>query len=81
MTHAAPQGIHDGPGAHRGFPVFVRLIERFQPRYFIHGHVHPSYGYNKITRSVVGKTTVINTVGYRVLDIDVVEPEALQARI
>lgn len=71
MTHAAPQGIHDGPGAHRGFQVFRWIIERFQPRYFIHGHVHPSYGYNKVTQSVVGTTNVINTVGYRLLDIDV----------
>jgi len=69
MTHAAPLGIHDGPGPHRGFKAFGWLIEHFHPRYFIHGHVHPRYGYNRTVESVVGSTTVINTVGYRVLDI------------
>jgi uncharacterized protein len=78
ITHAAPQGVHDGPGAHRGFPVFNWLIQRFQPRYFIHGHVHPSYGYNKVTSSVVGWTKVINTVGYRLIDMDVPEPETVK---
>jgi uncharacterized protein len=75
ITHAAPQGIHDGPGAHRGFKVFRWFIDRFQPRYFVHGHVHPSYGYNKTTQSMVGHTNVINTVGYRVLDVAVPESE------
>ncbi len=71
ITHAAPFGIHDGPGAHRGFRCFRWLLDRFEPRYFIHGHVHPSYGYNKVTESVVGQTRVINTVGYRLLDVPV----------
>jgi uncharacterized protein len=70
ITHAAPLDIHDGPGAHRGFAAFRWLIDRFQPRFFIHGHVHPSYGYNKVTESVVGQTQVINTVGYRLLDVE-----------
>ena len=68
IAHAPPGGIHDGPGAHRGFECFRWLIDRFQPRYFIHGHVHPRYGYNKVMESVVGRTTVINTVGYRLLE-------------
>ncbi len=76
ITHAAPQGIHDGPGAHRGFACFRWFIDRFQPRYFIHGHVHPRYGYNKVTESVVGQTKVINTVGYRLLDVPMVTPSA-----
>jgi Icc-related predicted phosphoesterase len=69
MTHAAPRGIHDGPGPHRGFLAFRWLIEHFHPRYFIHGHVHPRYGYNRVLESVVDGTTVINTVGFRVLDV------------
>ena len=71
ITHAAPEGIHDGPGAHRGFACFRWFIDRFRPRYFIHGHVHPRYGYNRVTESVVGQTTVINTVGYRLLEVPI----------
>lgn len=69
MTHAAPQGIHDGPGPHRGFMAFRWLIDRLHPRYFIHGHVHPRYGYNRVLESVIDGTTVLNTVGYRILDV------------
>jgi Icc-related predicted phosphoesterase len=74
ITHAAPEGIHDGPGAHRGFACFRWFIDRFQPRFFIHGHVHPRYGYNRVTESVVGQTRVINTVGYRLLDVPMTTP-------
>jgi Icc-related predicted phosphoesterase len=74
ITHAAPKGIHDGPGAHRGFECFRRFIDRYQPRYFVHGHVHPRYGYNRTTESVIGRTRVINTVGYRLLDVPMVAP-------
>lgn len=73
ITHAAPLGIHDGPSAHRGFACFRWLIDRFRPRYFIHGHVHPSYGYNRVTESDVGATKVINTVGHRLLEVQPVE--------
>lgn len=69
ITHAAPRGIHDGTGAHRGFEAFRWLIDRFEPRYFIHGHVHLSYGFSKAAETVVGRTTVINTSGYRVLEV------------
>ncbi len=71
IAHSPARDILDGPGAHRGFKSFVWLIERLQPRYFIHGHVHPSYGYNRKTEAIFGRTRVINTVGYRLLDVDV----------
>jgi hypothetical protein len=37
ITHAPPEGIHDGSGAHAGFRAFRWLIDRFPPRYLIHG--------------------------------------------
>ena len=44
ITHAPPRHIHDSPeGAHRGFETFVRIIDRFNPRLFLHGH-HHMYG-------------------------------------
>jgi Icc-related predicted phosphoesterase len=70
IAHAPARDLLDGPGAHRGFRSLRWLLERVQPRYFIHGHVHPSYGYNKRqTETVFGQTRIINTVGYRLLDI------------
>jgi len=39
LTHAPPKGIHDGKDlCHRGFSCFLKLIEKYKPRYFVHGH-------------------------------------------
>lgn len=41
ITHAPAKGIHDSPqGAHKGFRTFLELIQRFEPRLFLHGHNH-----------------------------------------
>jgi calcineurin-like phosphoesterase family protein len=70
ITHAPPQGIHDKPDrCHRGFRAFVTFMERFRPRYLIHGHVHV-YSPLETIETVYGDTTVINTYGYRTLEID-----------
>ncbi|NTU82981.1 MAG: metallophosphoesterase [Chloroflexales bacterium] len=70
ITHAPPLGIHNGPDyPHRGFKAFLWLMDRFRPRYLIHGHIHLSYGYAGSVESVYGHTTVINTAGHRLLEI------------
>jgi Icc-related predicted phosphoesterase len=70
ITHAPPLGIHDKPDlCHRGFRAFRTLMERFRPRYLIHGHIHV-YSPNETTETVYQDTTVINTYGYRTLEID-----------
>jgi len=70
ITHAPPQGVHDkSDRCHQGFRAFVTFMERFRPRYLIHGHVHV---YNPLeqTDSVYLDTRVLNTYGYRKLEID-----------
>lgn len=70
ITHAPPLGIHNGPDyPHRGFKAFLWLMERARPRYLIHGHIHLSYGFDSGVETVWGDTTVINTAGYRLLEI------------
>jgi Icc-related predicted phosphoesterase len=70
ITHAPPLGIHNGPDyPHRGFRAFRWLMERFRPRYLIHGHIHRSYGYAGAVKSEHGETTVINTAGHLLLEI------------
>lgn len=70
LTHAPPLHIHNGPDyPHRGFAAFLRLMERFTPRYLIHGHIHLSYGFGTTTRTRYRQTEVINTAGYQVLDL------------
>ena len=61
IAHAAPTGVECGDDyAHRGFDCFRELIDRYQPKYFIHGHVHMNYGRQIERRTTIGSTTVIN---------------------
>lgn len=70
ITHAPPCGIHDEPDqCHRGFKGHRRFIERFAPRYLVHGHVH-IYSPNQPVHTVYRQTEVINTYGYHVLKLD-----------
>lgn len=69
LTHAPPYQIHDGTDLpHRGFKSFNWLIEHYKPRYLIHGHVHV-YDTRAETITQVGATTVVNTYGFKVLEI------------
>lgn len=71
LTHAPPHGIHNGPDRpHRGFRIFLRLMDLFQPRWLIHGHIHHSYGFGATTETRYRSTQVLNTAGYRLLQID-----------
>ena len=71
LTHAPPLGIHNGPDyPHRGFRTFLWFMDRFTPRYLIHGHIHLSYGFDREVVSEHKQTTVINTAGYRMMEIE-----------
>lgn len=61
VTHAPAYHFNDGDDQpHTGFKAFNRLIEKYKPAYFIHGHIHAGYGGGFKRRSVYGETTVIN---------------------
>jgi Icc-related predicted phosphoesterase len=65
ITHAPPRHIHDAEDlCHRGFKVFRRLIGRYQPAYFIHGHIHASFADSEERITIVNRTQVINTYGH-----------------
>lgn len=45
LTHCPPRGFGDaGDYAHRGFETFLPMLDRWQPKALVHGHVHLSYG-------------------------------------
>ncbi len=68
LTHAPPQGIHDGPDpAHQGFAAFLAILERHRPRYHVHGHSYPRPGHPSRTR--YGQTEVIHVRGHTVLEV------------
>lgn len=74
MTHAPARGVNDGEDfVHRGFETFNYLLDRFEPQYFFHGHVHLNYNYKLPRKCTVGNTTVINAFGAYVLEIETTE--------
>lgn len=69
ITHAPPRGIHDAEDLpHQGFESYLRLLQRFQPLLMIHGHQHI---YNRClpTETTYEGTRVLNTYGYRVIEL------------
>jgi Icc-related predicted phosphoesterase len=69
ITHAPPAGIHDGPDLpHHGFKSFLWFMDHYQPRYLIHGHVH-IYDNRAATTTAYGATTIVNTFGYKLLEL------------
>ena len=70
LTHAPARGIGDQDDLpHRGFETFRRLMDRWHPRYMVHGHVHPEYGALSFKRErQYNQTLVIN--GYKRFVID-----------
>ena len=71
ITHAPPKGIHDQEDlCHQGFEIFQRLIQKYKPPWFIHGHIHRKFDRPSDRVSIVDETQVINTYGYHVLEIE-----------
>ena len=61
VSHAAPEGLGDADDrAHWGFAALRELIDKYQPKYLVHGHVHMSYGYNIPRELDHNGTKVIN---------------------
>ncbi len=71
VTHAPAKGINDGEDLpHQGFQTFLGLMEKYSPKYFIHGHMHKGYGSkHKITDSYQN-TQIINAYERVVFDYD-----------
>jgi len=75
ITHAPPYHIHDADDLpHQGFKSFVWFIENYKPRYHFHGHVH-IYDARTPTETQHGATTIINTYGYKILEIPVLKKQ------
>jgi Icc-related predicted phosphoesterase len=69
LTHAPARNLNDFDSmSHRGFQCFGELLEKYEPKYFIHGHIHKNYGYKIPRLTKHGKTTVINAWEYYKFD-------------
>ncbi len=70
VTHAPARGVGDGEDpAHRGFEAFLPLLDKYNPQYLLHGHMHLSYGQDQTRLRQYGQTPVINTTERYELEI------------
>ena len=70
VTHAPPHGLgDDNDPAHWGFEALVELLDKYQPQYLLHGHVHSNYSQNRSRFNTRGNSTVINAYERFVLEL------------
>ena len=69
VTHAPLLGIGDGEDlCHKGFESFNTMLDKYKPKYFVHGHQHLSYGYQPERIRQYGETKVINAYDHYILE-------------
>jgi Icc-related predicted phosphoesterase len=70
LTHAPVRGHGDADDpAHRGFEAFLPLLDKYHPRYLVHGHVHLRYGIDIPRTLSYNGTTLVNACGYYTLEL------------
>lgn len=71
VTHAPAFQLNDGRDLpHQGFKVFLELMEKYKPKFFVHGHVHMSYGRKHKRYDKYEQTHVINAYEKCVIDTE-----------
>lgn len=79
VTHAPAYQLNDGRDLpHQGFREFITLMEKYKPKYFLHGHVHMSYGRTHKRYDKYLDTHVINAYERFVFDYEADEPSTLR---
>ena len=70
LTHAPARGLGDlDDWPHRGFKVFLKLMDKYRPKYLLHGHVHLNYGANIKRERKYEDTTIINAYERYILEL------------
>ena len=54
---------------HKGFECFLSFMERYKPKYLLHGHVHMPYDYTLTRENQYQGTTIINAYERYFLEI------------
>ena len=76
VTHAPAYQLNDGRDLpHQGFESFLKLMDKYKPRFFLHGHVHMSYGRKHKRYDKYQDTHVINAFERCVFDYEDEHPE------
>jgi Icc-related predicted phosphoesterase len=70
IAHSPPLGLGDRDSfVHKGFKIFIKIIDIIKPMYFIHGHNHLNYGRDKRIH-FYQTTQVINAYEYYILEFN-----------
>lgn len=76
VAHAPAYQLNDGRDLpHQGFQIFRRLMKKYHPKYFLHGHVHLSYGRNHKRYDKYEGTHVINAFDRCIFEYEDEHPE------
>ena len=71
VTHSPSFQINDGTDLpHKGFACFRELLEKYHPKYHLHGHVHMNYGRQHRRKDTYGDTTIVNAYERCVIDYE-----------
>lgn len=69
LTHSPPEGIHDkNDPCHKGFKCFLKFMEKYSPKYLVHGHIH-LYDIHEPRVTQYKNTTVINAFGHYLIEM------------
>ncbi len=70
LTHSPALGINDEYDLpHWGFKAFLDMLDKYSPKYMVHGHVHMNYGASIPRETQYHDTTVINAYERYILEI------------
>ena len=70
VTHAPVRGYGDQDNLpHRGFEAFLPLMDKWKPKYLVHGHIHQRYGTGWERTRQYGETTIINACGKTFIEL------------
>ena len=71
LTHAPAFQLNDGRDLpHQGFRVLRNLMDKYHPRFFIHGHVHMTYGRQHKRYDQYEQTHIINAYEKCIFDYE-----------
>ncbi len=69
VSHAPPFGIGDREDpCHTGFEVFLKLMDRYHPALWLHGHVH-LYGPDQERVTDRKETRIVNVFNHQILEV------------
>ena len=79
VAHAALAGEGDSEDIpHRGFECLKKLVDKYNPPYYFHGHMHKDYNFRFQRSRTYNDTLIINAWTSHFIDIDV--PKVISER-